>query len=66
MQFVVIEISTYREDQQGAWMVSHPRRPILQHQEKGHIRTDNPVDDKDRGYNSSRGPHNDGDETLNR
>ena len=68
MQFVVqmvMEITTDPEDQQGARTVPHPLRPNLQHEEKGHIRTDNPADDKDRGYNSIRGPHNDGDETLN-
>ena len=66
MQFVVqmvMEITTDPEDQQGARTVPHPLRPNLQHKEKGHIGTDDPVDDKDRAYNSSRGPHNDGDET---
>ena len=35
------------EEQQGAWTVPHPLCPNLQHKEKGHIGTDDPVDDKD-------------------
>ena len=65
MQFVVqmvMEITTDPEDQQGARTVPHPLCPNLQHKEKGHIGTDDPADDKARVYNSSRGPHNDGDE----
>ena len=60
---MVMEITTDPEDQQGARTVSHPLCPNLQHKEKGHIGTDDPADDKARVYNSSRGPHNDGDET---
>ena len=42
MQFVVqmvTEITTDPEDQQGAWTVSHPLRPNLQHKEKGQLRS---------------------------
>ena len=42
MQFVVqmvTEITTDPEDQQGAWTVSHPLRPNLQHKEKRRIGT---------------------------
>ena len=62
---MVMEITTDPEDQQGAWTVPHPLHPNLQHKEKGHTGTDDPADDKDRGYNSSRGPHKDGDEMRN-
>ena len=47
MQFVVqmvMEITTDPEDQQGARTVPHPLRPNLQHKEKGHIGTDDPVE----------------------
>ena len=44
---MVMEITTDPEDQQGARTVPHPLRPNLQHEEKGHIGTDDPADDKD-------------------
>ena len=49
MQFVVqmvMEITTDPEDQQGARTVPNPLRPNLQYEEKGHIGTDDPADDK--------------------
>ena len=37
---MVTEITTDPEDQQGAWTVSHPLRPNLQHKEKkGQLRS---------------------------